>query len=190
MARGRDGRHGEPEDGDQNHIQEIYRDLFGRLAEPGGRDFWVAMLTQGTSRSTVAYDIVKLAFPEEFQYDTVAALYRQYLGRAPDAAGIQFWTAYLYGGGTIEGMAWALVGSQEYFQTQGGGSNAGFLSALFHDALGRPIDAGSLAYFEGLMDRGLTASDVVAVADLTRKPAANLPRTTRDRIRYTSRGRE
>ncbi|HVA46390.1 MAG TPA: FG-GAP-like repeat-containing protein [Pirellulales bacterium] len=148
---------------DQNYIQEIYRDLFGRLAEPGGRDFWVGFLREGQSRSQVAYDIVKLAFPEEFQRDTVEALYQQYLGRAPDAAGIQFWTAYLYGGGTIEGMAQALVGSQEYFQTQGGGSNAGFLRALFHDALGRPIDAGSLAYFEGLMDRGLTASDAAAV---------------------------
>jgi len=148
---------------DQNYIQEIYRDVFGRQADPGGLEFWVDELTRGTPRSEVAYQMVQLAYPEEFQRDTVKSLYQQYLGRAADPAGMQFWTAYLYDGGTIEGMAQALVGSLEYFQVRGQATDAGFLGALFHDALGRGIGSADLTYFEGLMANGMSASDVAAI---------------------------
>ena len=144
----------------QNYIQEVYRDLFFRQAEPEGRDFWAAQLTQGTPRDQVAHAIVQTAFPEEFQRDAVDALYQQYLGRTPDASGRQYWTDYLYQGGTIEGMSQALASSQEYFNARGGGASDGFLKALFHDALGRPIDSGTLTYFTGLMAKGMSAAEV------------------------------
>jgi hypothetical protein len=155
-----DGTVGTPE---QNYIQEIYRDLFGRQAEPSGRDFWVALLDQGQDRAQVAYEIVELAFSEEFQRDTVAAIYQQYLGRVPDPAGQQFWTAYLYDGGTIEGMSQALVSSREYFAVRGGGGNDGFLKALFNDALGRAIDPSALSYFEDLTANGVTPTDIAGI---------------------------
>jgi hypothetical protein len=147
---------------DQNYIQEIYHDLFGRLAEPQGRDYWVAELTQGVPRGEVAYNMVKVASFEEFQHDTVAALYQQYLGRAPDAGGLVYWSAYLYDGGTIEGMSQVLVSSPEYFQVRGAGTVQGFLEATFRDALGRQIDPAALTYFEGLMSKGASAADMAA----------------------------
>ena len=146
----------------ENYIQEIYRDLFGRLAEPQGRDFWVAELSQGISRQQVAYQMVQIASFEEFQHDTVAALYEQYLGRAPDAGGLASWSAYLYGGGTIEGMSQALVSSPEYWKNRGGGTVNGFLTALFHDALGRQIEAAAMAYFKDQMASGASATDIAA----------------------------
>jgi hypothetical protein len=144
----------------QNYIQEIYRDLFGRLAEPQGRDYWVAELTQGVPRQQVAYQMVKVASFEEFQQDTVAALYQQYLGRAPDAGGRTYWTAYLYDGGTIEGMSQDLVSSPEYWQARGRGKVDGFLIALFRDALGRQIEPAAVTYFAGKMANGASAADV------------------------------
>ena len=99
---------------------------------------------------------------DEFQHDTVAAIYQQYLGRAPDAGGLAYWSAYLYGGGTIEGMSQALVSSPEYWQTRAVGTADGFVSALFNDALGRAIDPAALTYFEGLMAQGATAADIAA----------------------------
>lgn len=70
----------------------------------------------GVSGGAVDYEIVKLATSLEFQHDTVNSLYQQYLHRAPEAEGEQFWAAYLYSrGGTIEGMAEALIGSDEYY---------------------------------------------------------------------------
>jgi hypothetical protein len=147
---------------DQNYIQEIYRDLFGRQAEMQGLDYWVAELAEGVPRQEVAFHMVKIASFEEFQHDTVAALYQQYLGRAPDAGGLAYWSAYLYDGGTIEGISLALVSSPEYWQKSAGGTAEGFLSALFQDALGRPIESAAMTYFEGLMSNGASAADVAA----------------------------
>jgi plastocyanin len=147
---------------DQNWVQEVYRDLFDRQAELSGLNYWVAMLDAGQTRGQVAYDIVQLAFSEEFQRDTVVELYQQYLGRAPDAGGDAFWTSYLYDGGTIESMAQALVSSSEYWQ-RAGGTDAGFLQALFQDALGRAIDPTALQYYEGLMAHGQTAADIASI---------------------------
>jgi CSLREA domain-containing protein len=145
---------------DQKYIQEIYRDLFGRQPEKQGLNFWVAELAQGVPRQQVAFQMVKIASFEEFQHDTVAALYQQYLGRTPDAGGLAFWSAYLYDGGTIEGMSQALVSSPEYFQKRGGGTAGGFLNALFHDALGRQIEPPALTYFEGLVAEGASAPEI------------------------------
>ncbi len=147
---------------DQNWVQEIYRDLFDRQAETQGLTYWVAELAKGESRSEVAYQIVQIASFEEFQHDTVAALYQQYLGRAPDPGGLAYWSAYLYQGGTIEAMSQALVSSPEYYQVRGGGTVDGFLTAAFQDALGRAIDPAALTYFEGQMAGGVSAADVAA----------------------------
>jgi hypothetical protein len=155
-----DGTVGTP---DQNYIQEIYRDLFGRQAEMHGLDYWVAELVQGVPRQQVAFQMVKIASFEEFQHDTVAALYQQYLGRAPDAGGLAYWSAYLYDGGTIEGMSQALVSSPEYRQTRAQATVDVFVNALFHDALGRAIDPAALTYFTGLMAQGASGADVAAV---------------------------
>jgi hypothetical protein len=154
-----DGTVGTP---DQKYIQEIYRDLFARRAEMQGLDYWVAELSQGVPRQQVAYQMVKIASFEEFQHDTVAALYEQYLGRAPDAAGLAYWSAYLYDGGTIEGMSQALVTSPEYWQVRAGGTADGFINALFHDALGRVIEPAALTYFMGMMATGASAADLAA----------------------------
>ncbi|HEV3344414.1 MAG TPA: DUF4214 domain-containing protein [Pirellulales bacterium] len=147
----------------QNWVQEVYRDLFGRQAELQGLEYWVAELTKGVSRGDVAHQMVQIASFEEFQHDTVVALYQQYLGRAPDAGGEAYWTAYLYNGGTIEAMSQALVVSPEFYHVRGGGTVDGFLNALFEDALGRSIDASALAYFQRQMAQGATAADVAAV---------------------------
>ncbi|HEV3339930.1 MAG TPA: MBG domain-containing protein, partial [Pirellulales bacterium] len=145
---------------DQNYIQEIYRDLFGRQAEVQGLDYWVTELAQGIPRQQVAFQMVKVASFQEFQHDTVTALYEQYLGRVPDAGGLAFWSAYLYDGGTIEGMSQSLVSSPEYWQSRGGATVGGFLNALFRDALGRQIESAATTYFEGLMSKGWSAADV------------------------------
>ena len=48
----------------------------------------------------------------------------------------------------------------EYFATRGGGTNGGFVDALYLDALGRPADAGGLASFLGALANGMTRQSV------------------------------
>ena len=134
---------------DENWIQQVYRDLFNRQPEMQGFDYWTAELDAGESRFDVAYQIIQVLEFEEFQHDTVTALYQQYLGRAPDPGGLAYWSAYLYQGGTIEGLSEALVSSPEYYQVHGGGTVEGFLTALFQDALGRAVRSGRTDLFRG-----------------------------------------
>ena len=60
-------------------------------------------------------------------------------------------------------MAALIAGSPEYVQSRGGGTDAGFLGALFQDALQRPIDAVGQAGLEDLLARGQSRQQVAAV---------------------------
>ncbi|HVC97871.1 MAG TPA: DUF4214 domain-containing protein, partial [Pirellulales bacterium] len=134
-----------------------------RAADQGGLTYWTAKLDAGESHSQLAYEIVQLALPREEQRDKVQALYETYLLRAPDPGGLQAWTAFLYDGGTDEELAQILVSSPEYLQSRGGGTNDGFLDALYQDALGRAVDAPGRAYFDAAMARGATPASVAAI---------------------------
>ncbi len=95
-------------------------------------------------------------------------MYQQYLHRSADAVGLQGFTSFLGGGGTLEQLASFLVGSPEYFDLHGD-SNEAFLSALYEDALGRQADPAGLAGFEqalaGGMSRGQVASVILTSAE-------------------------
>jgi hypothetical protein len=63
-------------------------------------------------------------------------------------------------GGTVEQVAAALAGSQEYFQNRGGGTNTGFLDALYEDALHRAIDPSGQATYTQALANGATRTQV------------------------------
>jgi len=147
----------------QRFVMEIYRDVLDRAAEQGGLDYWTAKLDAGESHSQLAHEIVQLALPREEQRDEVQALYETYLHRAPDAGGLEHWTAFLYDGGTDEELAAILVSAPEYRQSRGGGTNDGFLDALFQDALGRTVDASGRVFYDAIMAKGATPASVAAI---------------------------
>lgn len=62
-------------------------------------------------------------------------------------------------GETPEQLAAMLVNSDEYLTLHAGGNDS-LLSALFSDALGRPIDAGALAHFEQELTAGATRAQI------------------------------
>src|SRR5439155_5410378 len=70
------------------------------------------------------------------------------------------YTGLLAAGSTGAQVAAILAGSDEYFQTRGGGSNDGFLSALYQDALRRQVDASGQASFTQLLQAGASRIDV------------------------------
>jgi sugar (pentulose or hexulose) kinase len=56
-----------------------------------------------------------------------------------------------------------IAGSQEYFTARGGGTNDGFLTAIYQDALGRGVDANGRAAFTAALQAGATRGQVAAV---------------------------
>src|SRR5262249_22556840 len=74
--------------------------------------------------------------------------------------------AFLQQGHTVEQMEAGIISSPEYFQVRGGGTNDGFLAALYQDALHRGIDAAGQAGVGAALANGATTGQV-ATAVLT-----------------------
>jgi len=66
--------------------------------------------------------------------------YQSILSRAPDAPGLAAWKDALAKGTSLEAVKAAFFASDEYQAQHQQGGVAGYLTALYHDILGRPID--------------------------------------------------
>jgi hypothetical protein len=138
----------------QRFLTEAYRDLFDRQVDSTALPFWGPQLDDGRSRQAVAHDIIGLALPHEFGKDEVQAAFQLYLHRDADPLAVEFLSLFLTHGGTLEQMDAFIASSPEYFQTRGGGTNDGFLDALFHDALHRGVDPAARATFDAFFAAG------------------------------------
>ena len=140
-------------------VNEVYGDLLHRPAEPAALMYWGNQLAAGEGRSLVVFSIEATA---EYCGDEVNQIYEHYLHRAADPGALSFGTSFLAGGHTVEQLASLVAGSREYYNNRGGGTNDGFLTALYEDALSRPVDSGARHYFDSLLAGGVTPSQVAA----------------------------
>lgn len=146
---------------DQRFISELYRELLGRPIDASGLAHWSAMLAGGASRSEIAAGIEA---SQEYREVLVKGLYQRYLHRDAEADALSHWTQFLANGHTPEDLSAQIVGSDEYFNVRGGGTEQGFIDALFHDALGRAADPQGETAFQQVLTGGkwhLAAADIV-----------------------------
>jgi hypothetical protein len=141
-------------------VDQLYQDLLGRSVDAGELAGWLAALAQGLTRAQV---VAAIESSPEFLTNEVQQAFRQFLHRTGDPAGVAGWVNFLLAGHTIEQMEAGIVGSPEYFQVRGGGTNTGFLTALYQDALLRAPDAGGLAGFTNVLAAGATRGQVAAL---------------------------
>jgi hypothetical protein len=130
-----------------------------RGVDASGLANWTGLLNQGVSRNQVVQDIEASL---EFRSDQVTAIYSQFLHRAVDPSGMATFTNFLANGGTVEQVEAMVVGSPEYFQNRGGGTNNGFLKALYQDGLNRTIDPTGQATFGMDLAMGVTPGQVAS----------------------------
>src|SRR5207248_4914976 len=121
----------------ERFVAQVYLDVLQRPVGPTGVAFWSGRLAQGVARSQL---VLEVEASGEYRALVVQALYAKFLRRAADPSGLSTFVNLLGSGGTVEQLEAALSGSAEYFQNRGGGTNDGFLAALYQDALGRPLD--------------------------------------------------
>ena len=143
----------------QRLVSEMYRDLLGRKVDATGLAAWAGLLDSGVSRTQVALDIMASG---EYLKRVVDELYLKYLQRPADPTGEAMFVSDLQMGVTIEQVIAAIAGSPEYFQNRGGGTNAGFLNALFQDVLGRPPDPAGFNLFMQDLAQGVSRTAVAA----------------------------
>lgn len=104
-----------------------------------------------------------LAFDVDGPGGQVYRLYQAAFDRKPDPHGTGFWLAQMDKGVSLQTVAAHLVGSAEFVALVGAAPGAAqFLTALYAHVLHRVPDTDGLAYWIGLMDRGVSRGDVLA----------------------------
>jgi hypothetical protein len=131
--------------------------LLNRQIDADGLKYWAAKLDAGVSRQEVVAGIQN---SDEYRHDEINALFQTYLHRGADQGALDADNKLLLQGETLEQLAAMIVSSQEYFQQRGGGTNDGFLAALFQDALDRQIDDGAKASFEQELSHRVTRAQI------------------------------
>jgi hypothetical protein len=139
-------------------LTHLYQDVLKRPVDPAGFALFGSQLDSGTPPGSVALSILQSL---EYRTMLVRSFYLSFLHRSPSPEELVAGLAALVGGLSDEGLEASLLGSEEYFQNRGGGTQDGFLNALYHDLLGRAPTAGERALFGGA-SRMQVAAQVLA----------------------------
>ena len=94
----------------------------------------------------------------------ITGSYQHYLGRLPDPGGLRSWLGAMGRGWTISQMESGFIASAEYY-AKAGSTDAGWVTKLYADVLGRPAGPEEVAYWTGCLRAGL-ARDRVAMGFL------------------------
>jgi hypothetical protein len=155
------------------YIQSLYT-FIGRSPNPGGVDFHAVRLTHGqVNRLQVAETFLNTT---DFHNAETTYLYQFLLDRAPEPGALSAWNNYLNGKGhSFITEAAAILASPEFFNNAGG-TNAGFIDAVYEDIFDRDAegDPGAQDWINVLNSGALSRNQVAL--DLLRSPegASNL----------------
>jgi hypothetical protein len=91
--------------------------------------------------------VAQIEASTEYRTIQVQKAYQQFLHRAAEPDGVNFWVNFLQQGNTVEQMDAGIISSPEYVQQRGAGNNDTFLSIIFQDALSRAVNPTDRAFF-------------------------------------------
>jgi hypothetical protein len=143
---------------DVTFVEHLYQDLLQRQADSGGLADWTARMDQGMTRAQVVQGFEGSL---EYRTDVVEHLYQTLLGRVADPTGLSGFVDFLGQGGSVQAVEATILGSAEYF-LKAVQSETGFLTALYHDVLGRPVDAVGQAAWSQLLMLGISRTQIAA----------------------------
>jgi hypothetical protein len=148
-------------------VTALYTNVLGRAPDAAGLSYWQTQLDGGTAtRPQVLASFSESAeneanTPASANAQSAARLYWAELGRAPDTAGLKFWTSQLSSGAaTLTTEADALASSPEFAARFPNLDNAGFVTQLYQNVLGRTPDAAGLNTWTTALASGTTRGGV------------------------------
>ncbi|MDQ1813421.1 DUF4214 domain-containing protein [Massilia sp. CCM 9210] len=102
-----------------------------------------------------------LVFASDAKEASVSTLYSAALGRTPDAKGLEFWMDAVRSGVSLESIAQGFLDSSEY-KAKPQLSDQQFLDGLYLRTFNRAPDAEGLAYWNNVLDSGVSRASVLA----------------------------
>ncbi len=152
-------------------VEDLYRTVLLRQADPSGVTFWVAQIRGGqATRGDAALSFEES--PERRGLD-VDLTYQVIFNRNPDPSGFAYWVSQLVSGALNEGNFTAAVfNSPEYLATHP--DLNGFINSVFEVALGRAATASDLAFYSNLVQSGQATRATVVLLILPTPEAYQL----------------
>ncbi len=139
-----------------SYVDAAYR-VFARRGASEAEARWWGPRVQSGDRGSLTR---ALAVSDTWAGVRVNDMYRTILGRDADRGGRAYWLDQIARGLQLESAAVEFFGSREYF-VRAGGTEAGFVRALYQDLLGRRADRAGTDYWVGFLRSGrLTRSGV------------------------------
>lgn len=123
----------------QLFVERAYHDLLGHVPDQSGLDAFAGALDHGSETDQQVAEFITGS--DEFHSLEVQQAYQNLLHHSADSLSLNAWVNQLRSAMTVEQLESNLAGSPEYYTNRGGGTNNGFLTALYPDLLGRPISS-------------------------------------------------
>lgn len=136
-------------------VDQQYRDLLGRPADPAGLSTWSGQLLSGQQTPASLVTTLLTSGESNALVAPVARLYEAYFLRLPDPGGFDYWVNYMRRGATLAQVSAAFAASPEFVARYGALSQSGFVDLIYRNVLGRPADLGGLTYWVGQLVNGL-----------------------------------
>lgn len=150
---------GQPTEGDERFVRRAHFDLLNDAdPSPATVDAALAEL----SDVGVGAWLADLQRSEAGRGATVDDAFDAVLRRDADAAGRAFFVGQLASGLSAPRLTASLLASGEHYARRGGGTNDGWLDALYRDALGRAADQAGKDHFLGRLQAGATRGSIAA----------------------------
>lgn len=160
-------------------VTRITRDLTGASPTATELKAWIGALEGGTKTPGDLVQALRTGADNTGNVDPVARLYRAFLGRTPDAGGLQYWVARRRSGDwTLVRTADQFATSSEFARKYGSLTNRQFVTRIYTDVLGRPADQAGVDYWTRQLDlrrrsRGSVMVGFSESSEFTRKQAEN-----------------
>lgn len=147
-----------------NFVSQLYRDLLGRSAGKAEILSGASALRGATSRSAVVSTLVTST---EYRTAQIEDFCTTLLDRSTQTSELTVFLEFLSAGGNISQVQGNYIGTDEYLQSQAGGTANGFISAIFQDLLGRSPAASEQASFQQLLRNGTRQEAAEAILGST-----------------------
>jgi len=139
----------------QIYVNQIYLDVLGRAADSKGLAYWTGLLDKGTNRRVVLNDIVR---SQEAVTNTVQTIFQNLLGTSATPSQVK--TVLKISHPSALNITAAVLGSRMFWKSQGGGTIAGFLSALGTSVLGTSLPSGATSFFTRELANGESTLEI------------------------------
>jgi hypothetical protein len=138
------------------YVAQLYQDLLQRNADPQGLTYWAGQLDAGQPRSQV---VAAFESSPEYLNNWINRQFQSFLIRPADPTGLAAFRQQLDNGASTRNVLMQILTSDEYYLNRSGGSEVMYLTALYHDLMGRDAS---------LNERSLYAKPGTPRADVVR----------------------